>query len=237
MANLEKAELRWSTEISDSKKSGTIKCQFNPAELSISKNVTWSAPSASTSAAKENAPASLPNWNAPKIAFGGGGSAKYNLSLFFDATGDKDVADVRYYTQELMRLTLRGAGGTKSTTQNAVPPTVTFVWGKICLFKAVVESVSVQYIMFAGDGTPIRAKASVSLIQNDPEEDISVAQNPTSRSDPRKTYMARSGQRLDQIAYEEYKDARYWRLLAESNNMDDPFTLSDGQILVIHPLD
>jgi nucleoid-associated protein YgaU len=74
-------------------------------------------------------------------------------------------------------------------------------------------------------------------VQNDPNDDIAPFQNPTSRSDPRKTYIAHSGQRLDQIAYEEYNDARHWRLLAESNNMDNPFSLSDGQILVVHPLD
>lgn len=232
MAKLEKAELRWSTKIPN--KSGKIQCQFNPSELAISKSVTWSAEKSEGGEAGKN---SIPNYNAPKLAFGGGSSAKYSLSLFFDATNDKDVEDVRYYTSDLIKLTLRGAGDAKSEKDNAVPPTVTFVWGKICMFKAVVESVNVQFTMFAGDGTPIRAKATVAFVQNDPSEDVSAPQNPTSRSDPRKTYIAHSGQRLDQIAYEEYNDARYWRVLAESNHMDDPFALSDGQILVIPPLD
>ena len=233
MAKLEKAELHWTSKIPS--KSGKIQCQFNPSELTISKSVTWSSPSASSGGDEKKD--SIPNYNAPKIAFGGGGAAKYSLALFFDATNDKDIDDVRFYTNQLIRLTLRGAGDAKADTKNAIPPTVTFVWGKICLFRAVVESVSVQYTMFGVDGTPIRAKATVALIQNDQDEDISAPQNPTSRSDPRKTYIANSRQRLDQIAYEEYNDARYWRLLAESNNMDDPFALSDGQILVIHPLD
>ena len=49
--------------------------------------------------------------------------------------------------------------------------------------------------------------------------------------------IAFSGQRLDQIAYEEYGDARFWRLLAEANHMGDPFHLTDGQILVIPQTD
>lgn len=232
MAKLEKAELRWVSKIPN--KSGKIECQFNPAELSISKSVTWSNAAASQGDKKED---SIPNYNAPKISFGGGGSAKYSLSLFFDATNDNDVDDVRFYTNQLLKLTLRGAGDAKADMKNAIPPTVTFVWGKICLFRAVVESVSVQFILFAVDGTPIRAKATVALVQNDQDEDISAPQNPTSRSDPRKTYIAHSSQRLDQIAYEEYSDARYWRVLAEANNIDNPFSLSDGQILVVHPLD
>ena len=39
--------------------------------------------------------------------------------------------------------------------------------------------------------------------------------------------------KLDLIAYEEYNDSRYWRLLAEANHLDDPFSLQDGQVLVI----
>jgi nucleoid-associated protein YgaU len=87
--------------------------------------------------------------------------------------------------------------------------------------------------MFDMDGTPIRAKADVSFKQQDPLDDLIGAQNPTSRTDARKTRRVYSGQRLDQIAFEEYGDARYWRLLAEANGMDDPFQMVDGQLLVI----
>jgi nucleoid-associated protein YgaU len=87
--------------------------------------------------------------------------------------------------------------------------------------------------MFSPEGLPIRAKADVSFKQQDFWDDIIPAQNPTSRTDSRKTRQVHSGQRLDQIAYEEYGDSRYWRLLAEANGMDDPFSLVDGQLLVI----
>ncbi|MGC1375572.1 MAG: hypothetical protein WA821_05080 [Anaerolineales bacterium] len=229
---MDKAVLEWQCK-GDVKDGDKLYCQFNPSELSITKNATWNTDKGE--GAKDEG--STPSFNAPKITFGGGGSAKYSLTLFFDATGEKDKSDVRYYTDQLIRLTLRGAGKAKAEQKDADPPTVTFRWGQLSLFKAVVESVKVQYTMFAPDGTPIRAKASVSFVQNDPGEDVAPYQNPSSRSDSRKTYIANSGQRLDQIAYEEYNDARYWRVLAESNDMDNPLDLSDGQILVIHPLD
>ena len=91
--------------------------------------------------------------------------------------------------------------------------------------------------MFAPDGTPIRAKANVSFQQRDFWDDILPAQNPTSRTDPRKTRMTYARQRLDQIAFEEYGDARYWRVLAEANQLEDPFDMKDGQLLVIPPID
>jgi nucleoid-associated protein YgaU len=216
---MEKAKIKWMTLIPPS--SGELECQFNPAELTIKKSVTWSGEVS-------------PNFNAPYLQFGGGESATYNLSLFFDAYSEKEPTDVREFTNKLLTLTLRGGGRAMFLLPFADPPLVTFIWGKITLFKAVVESVQISYTLFAQDGTPIRAKADVAFKQNELiGDDIIPAQNPTSRTDSRKTRIAHSRQRLDQIAYEEYGDSRYWRLLAEANQMDDPFQLADGQILVI----
>jgi len=219
---LAKAILQWTTIIP--KRSGKLECQFNPDKLTISKGVAW------------NVKSQIPSLNAPKMSFTGGESATYSLALFFDArSGEKK--DVRYYTDQLFQLTLRGGGQAKAKQKNAAPPTVTFVWGKIKLFRAVVKSVSVTYTMFTGDGTPVRATADVSFIQKDQGDDVIPSQNPTSRSDPRKTYIVHAGERLDQIAYEEYNDARYWRLLAEANNLDNPFQLTDGQVLALPHID
>jgi nucleoid-associated protein YgaU len=225
---MEKAKLKWFTKVPPNM--GEIECQFNPSELTISKSVSWSEYDAFGSHQLKKM-----NWNAPPLKFGGGSPATYSLALFFDAYSvDGGPKDVREYTNKLLRLTMRGAGYAMFIIPYADPPWVTFVWGKITLFTAVVESVSISYTMFAPDGTPIRAKATVAFKQNEIlGDDIIPAQNPTSRTDARRTRIVHTGQRLDQIAYEEYGDARYWRLLAEANRMDDPFHLSDGQILVI----
>lgn len=222
---LEKAKLKWFTLIPPNQ--GELECQFNPATLTISKGITW-----------QGEPS--PSFNSPFLKFGGGDPATYKLSLFFDSYADsfgaepKPPKDVREYTNQLLQLTLRGAGYSMFLVPFSSPPTVTFVWGKITLFSAVVESVEITYTMFAVDGTPIRAKADVAFKQNELlGDDIIPAQNPTSRTDPRKTRYAYARQRLDQIAFEEYGDSRYWRLLAEANGLDDPFNLSDGQLLVI----
>jgi Contractile injection system tube protein len=220
---LEKAKLKWSTLIPP--KSDEIDCQFNPESLTISKVVKWDEKLS-------------PSFNAPRLKFGGGNPATYKLSLFFDSYSVEHPTDppkdVRYWTNQLLQLTLRGAGYSMFLVPFSGPPTVTLVWGKITLFTAVVESVQVTFTMFAQDGTPIRAKADVAFKQNELlGDDFIPAQNPTSRSDPRKTRFAHAHQRLDQIAFEEYGDPRYWRLLAEANGLDDPFNLSDGQLLVI----
>jgi hypothetical protein len=199
---------------------GSIDCQFNPSSLTISKSTTWKGDAS-------------PSFNAPFLRFAGGESATYSLSLFFDSYSEKDFKDVREYTNKLLRLTMRGAGYSMFMVPYSRPPSVTLVWGKITLFSAVVEKVEITFTMFSPDGTPIRAKADMDFKQDDFWDDIIPAQNPTSRSDSRKTRIVNSKQRLDQIAFEEYGDSRYWRLLAEANQLEDPFRLQDGQLLVI----
>jgi nucleoid-associated protein YgaU len=215
---LEKAKLNWISYVPPL--FGSIDCQFNPSSLTISKSTTWKGEVS-------------PSFNAPFLTFAGGESATYSLSLFFDSYSDAGLKDVREYTNSLLRLTMRGAGYSMFMVPYSRPPSVTLVWGKITLFSAVVEKVEITFTMFAPDGTPIRAKADIDFKQDDFWDDLIPAQNPTSRSDSRKTRIVNSRQRLDQIAYEEYGDSRYWRLLAEANQLEDPFRLQDGQLLVI----
>jgi hypothetical protein len=215
---LEKAKLNWISYVPPL--FGSIDCQFNPSSLTISKSTTWKGDAS-------------PSFNAPFLRFAGGESATYSLSLFFDSYSEKDFKDVREYTNKLLRLTMRGAGYSMFMVPYSRPPSVTLVWGKITLFSAVVEKVEITFTMFSPDGTPIRAKADMDFKQDDFWDDIIPAQNPTSRSDSRKTRIVNSKQRLDQIAFEEYGDSRYWRLLAEANQLEDPFRLQDGQLLVI----
>ncbi|HET8705006.1 MAG TPA: hypothetical protein VFM46_01790 [Pseudomonadales bacterium] len=216
---LAKAELHWTTYIPP--KSGVITCQFNPESLTISKSLDWEGEKS-------------PNFNSPFLKFAGGDSANYQLSLFFDSYSTTPPKDVREYTNQLLALTLRGAGYSMFLLPFAWPPMVKLVWGKITLFTAVVTDVDITFTLFDPNGTPIRAKADVKFKQNEIiGDDIIPAQNPTSRTDGRKTRLVNSSQRLDQIAYEEYGDSRYWRVLAEANGLDNPFQLMDGQLIVI----
>jgi hypothetical protein len=201
---------------------GHIDCQFNPTSLTISKSNNWKA-------------SPTPAFNSPTLAWGGGNPATLSLSLFFDSYSADPPEDVRITTNKLLRLTLRAYGYSMFKIPYLTPPSVTLVWGKMSLFTAVVMSVNLNYTMFAQDGTPIRAKADLVLQQNEFwfGDDMLPAQNPTSRTDPRRTRIVDSHHRLDLIAHEEYGDSRYWRLLAEANGLDDPLSLQDGQILVI----
>jgi nucleoid-associated protein YgaU len=59
-------------------------------------------------------------------------------------------------------------------------------------------------------------------------------QNPTSGTDPgRRVHVVREGDRIDLIAYDYYKDAFVWRLIADANRLTDPSNLQPGAVLEI----
>ncbi len=198
-----------------------LEFQFNPSQLSITKSVKWKSPEKL-----------VPARNAPDLDFGGGEPATYGLDLIFDTSQASSPRDVRQYTQELLRLVMV----TGSLKQRKPPPRVQLQWGKLHLFLAVVEEVKLQYTLFLPDGTPVRAKASVKLKQQDDNDDFKRGQNPTTRTETRKTRVVQEGERLDLIAYEEYGAVAHWRYLAEANHLLNPTDLRSGQILSIPPL-
>lgn len=207
---------------------GEIICQFNPASLTVSKQVDWRPVTASSDTGEE----SQPDLNAPDLVFAGGMGARFSLDLIFDTTILGNI-DVRVFTNELLRLTLMGGGDPGSSEKD--PPLVTFIWGEMELFEAVIEAVQINYTMFLPDGTPVRARAHVDFLQAYDGDSPLPAQNPTSRSDPRKIHRVHSGDRLDNLAFKEYGRSDMWREIAEANDLSDPTQLMPGQSLILPP--
>ena len=200
----------------------SIPCQFNPQELSISRSVRWQD-------------LSTPFLNSPLKRFSGIPATTCAIKLTFDTS--ETGGDVRAYTNQLMRLTMKGGGNAKASDIFLPPPTVAFVWGKFTLFKAVITQLTISYVLFLPDGTPVRARANMTFSQNDHDDDGLPGQNPTTRTNPRKTRLVQVGERLDYIAFEEYGHPRHWRTLAEANGIDHVEQLTVGQTLIIPPLD
>src|SRR5262249_20905882 len=114
-------------------------------------------------------------------------------------------------------------------------------WGGTVTFKAVADSLSVQYTLFRPDGSPIRAQAKLSLIQVEKAQDKSGGKgnnpkgpNPTTRAIPGLgSHVVRDGDSLASIAYAHYRDPARWRAIAEANGIDDPLRLRRGRTLSI----
>ncbi|HOU12872.1 MAG TPA: hypothetical protein PKZ84_07120 [Anaerolineae bacterium] len=196
-----------------------LEFQFNPDSIKVVKSVAWKG---------EN----VARRNAPDLKFGGGASATFDLTLVFDTSSNIEYRDVRMYTNQLLKLVMMSG----AVDERKPPPQVKFQWGKLALFLAVVEKVTIEYTLFDPDGTPIRAHATVELKQQDARDDYAGSTNPTTRTESRKTRVVQVGDRLDVIAYQEYGSAAHWRHLAAANGLYDPRDLHPGQILVLPPL-
>jgi hypothetical protein len=193
-----------------------LACRFNPRELSISKSATW-----------QKTPVRGAR-TAPTPEFTGTLPRTLQIELFFDAwddpargvAGDLDVLFDWTNPTEKSR-----ADGRPN------PPVVVFHWGKASYFDAFVKQVNAKYTLFAGNGIPLRATASVSFeeVPNEPGR-----QNPTSGGPPgRRTHVVAAGDSLHSIADREYGNPALWRGLAEANGIDDPLRLRPGTRLLI----
>jgi phage protein U len=196
---------------------------FNPAELTIAKSTTWQS--------KESK-----GRNAPQLVFQAGQSGTLTFSITLDTTAEG--TDVSEHTTALLDLlnVNPALAGSDPKSNKARPPWVEFHWGKLHSFKAVVERLQIKFTYFASDGMPLRAKADLTLKQYK-DEDEKPLQNPTSFTPTlHSVHRLVYGETLDRVAAQHYADPTRWRLIAEANDIVDPFTLTPGDLLIIPEL-
>jgi hypothetical protein len=201
-----------------------IECWFNPTEYTVSKANTWKVDP-------------VVGESTPPAQFGGGNPQKISLDLLFDDTEATD-GDVRSKTDALFAA-MEVDRSTATGKNSARPPMITFGWGTVTLFKAVADSLSVQYMLFRPDGTPIRAQVKLSLIQAQTAVGKAKPQgkrktNPTTRAiEGYRTHVMIEGETLHSVAHRMYGDATRWRTIAEANGIDDPMHVRRGTVLDI----
>jgi nucleoid-associated protein YgaU len=200
----------------------SIECKFNPKQLSLSKRASW-------------VQRETKKKDVPRVNFGGGNPATMSLELLFDTTDTGDDVRTKYTDFLLGLLEIDETKKDQNNKPLHEPPDCRLTWGSVLSLVVIVESVDLTFTFFLNNGTPVRATARLSLKQKIDENQQS-GQNPTTRTEARKTWVVHEGQRLDWIAYQEYGSPAYWRHIAETNNLADPGALRAGQILRLPPL-
>ena len=207
-----------------------IEAWFNPKEYTLGRTNKWETKA-------------VPGAPLPNAQFTGSDPHKLNIELLFDDS-DAHQGDVRTIAGKLLAMMevdpKFGTGG----KNNARPPMVEFGWGSVLTFKAVCDSLNIQYTLFKPDGTPIRALAKLGLTQVEKATAKSSgggakrtnppAQNPTLITpDGMRSHVVRDGDSLQSIAYAAYGDATQWRVIPDTNGIDDPVHLRRGMTLAI----
>jgi hypothetical protein len=195
----------------------SIPCMFNPFEYTVSKSNSYEEKSRNNS-------------DVPQIEFKKSGPQTLKLSLTFDTY--EAGTDVSLDTNKLWKLMESKTRQESGNDSIVPPPEVAFEWG-VFRFVAVVTDMTQKFTMFKLDGTPVRAKVDVTFTQHIDVNDYP-NQNPTSGGGPvQRIRRVIAGDRLDTIAYEVYRDANKWRLIAEHNHITNPLNLRTGQFLSI----
>jgi nucleoid-associated protein YgaU len=200
-----------------------IPCVFNPAEFTVSKSTSWQAPEAKGK-------------NAPDLRFQAGQPGTMTLSLTLDTTDSGEPVTI--HTDKLFSLLAVNSQvqGADPARNAARPPWVKFTWGSFTSYQMVVERLQVRFTFFTSDGTPLRARADLSLKQFADTADHPY-QNPTSRTPTLQTlHHTTGGETLDRIAATHYANHALWRVIAEANRVEDPLRIPAGTVLVIPEL-
>lgn len=211
--NITKSDTDWSLD-----KDNALVCQFNPEQMTLSKNNKWAFRTDIGD-------------NTPEPVFSGGDSGSMTIELVFDTTKSQD--DVRRSYYKLIKIAM--VKPSENADKKGEPRQVVVHWGKFISYVAVVESISQTFTFFKANGTPLRANVSLSLREVFDKAELP-PQNPTSRSEVRRTWVVEKGQRIEWIAHQVYGATSAWRHLADVNDLLNPTMLRPGQILKIVPM-
>jgi hypothetical protein len=197
-----------------------IPCLFNPSDLALTQMNAWAADR-------------MPGKGVPTLRYSGASSGSLRLTLFFDTTDTG--RPVTEYTSKIVKLMEVNTSlpGSNASTNNARPPWVVFHWGDFHSFKAVVSALELTFEYFSSTGTPLRARAALTLTQYQDETALA-AQNPTSGTPrPHRVHRVQPGETLDRISALHLGDSTRWRSIAEANELEDPLALRPGTLLAI----
>ena len=196
----------------------SVKFQFNPAQLELSKSANWRyTPAVATK-------------SGAKVEYLGSEPQSLELEIFLDASDKPGKTKVRDDVEALFSC-LRPAPS--SLPDRGSPPWVIFEWGGFTTvrFVAYVQNVSATYTLFDSSGMPVRATCRVSL-QEIPQD--TARQNPTSGAlSARSVHRLVAGDTLESLAWREYGDPAAWRVIADANGIDDPMRLEPGRELLL----
>jgi nucleoid-associated protein YgaU len=103
------------------------------------------------------------------------------------------------------------------------------------LLKIVLVRANQKYTRFLEDGTPVRARVTVTFNEFiDADHEAKEVNRQT--ADFTKVYVVNAGDTLAGIAVKYYNDPLTWRPIAIANNIDDPRDIAPGQELTLPSL-
>ena len=189
---------------------------FNPEEYTINKDNNFASQA-------------IPGLSGPLLQFVHGNMRTLEMELFFDTYDTRSLPkrDVRDLTNRVVNLTA-------IDPELHAPPILRVSWSSLN-FRCVLARVSQKFILFADDGTPVRARLNCTFNEFiDAEREAKEIARQTANFS--KVHVVNQGETLSTIAAVHYDDAKVWRPIAIMNDLVDPRDLFPGQSLRIPAL-
>ena len=196
---------------------GTYMAKINPEKFSLNKKVVIES---SNSGDTSGSISKFKGYDPDSLSF----------DLMFDGTGV--INDETNVESEITKLTntIYAYHG-----EDHKPPYLIVMW-KSLVFKCLLESFNTEYTLFKPDGTPIRAKVSLSFKEY---LDAALEAKKVKKSSPDLTHVktVRVGDSLPLMCRDVYGDVGYYSLVAEANGLVNFRELEVGSKLYFPPLE
>jgi hypothetical protein len=189
---------------------------FNPEEYTINKDNNFASQA-------------VPGLSGPLLQFVHGNQRTLEMELLFDTwtTPTLPKQDVRDLTNQVVNLMA-------IDPDLHAPPILIVSWASL-QFRCVLARVSQKFIMFADDGTPVRARLTCTFNEFiDADREAKEIKRET--ADLSKVHIVQEGETLSGIAAQRYENAQLWRPIAIQNEIDNPRDLPIGLSLRIPAL-
>ena len=185
---------------------------FNPEEYTLNRDNNFAAQA-------------IPGLSSPLLQFVNGNLRTLEMELFFDTFEAK--RDVRDETNKVIDLLV-------IDSDLHGPPVVVVAWASL-QFQCVLAKASQRFTMFLDNGTPARARVSVTFNEFIDEE-LEAKEVNRQTVDFTKVYVVAEGDTLSGLAGKIYEDPQLWRPIAVANSLDDPRAITAGRKLRIPSL-
>ncbi len=151
-----------------------------------------------------------------------------NFDLIFDGTGVVNAkrTDLASEISKFKKVVYDYNGNIHS------PNYLKLIWGKALLYKCRLTSLKINYTLFKPDGSPLRAKLSVSF------KEFQTPSAALDRNSPDMTHVKTvvSGDLLPSLVYDVYRDENHILKVADHNKLDSIMHLEPGKRLYFPPL-
>jgi LysM repeat protein len=198
-----------------------IHAYFNPTEYTINKDNNFAVQT-------------IPGLPGPLIQFVNGNLRTLEMELLFDTWSEYGSTGAHLPKRDVRDETKKVTDLLEIDSNLHAPPQLVVSWSSL-QFRCVLARASQKFILFADDGTPVRARLTVTF--NEVIEPVlEVLKINPQTADFSKVHVVTQGETISGIAAKFYENPQLWRPIAIANDIADPRAIFTGQTLRIPSL-